>query len=512
MANQRTTIYAHNDICSAQKCVVGLVLLCVSVSKEFTAKARVVAQPRFPLADRQTKISLIFRACHGAATRVAAQILRSAGEFKTNVPVRHRRANRHKPTQKLWTSTDALTMEAVIRRHIFLALPVALALGGWRCDVCQDAAATFRSQFPPLGMGNMMSGVAGTIDPESLLDPVVPSCSTFGATSLADDCKTLRGQLRVNPRLGYQSWASLSAGATPFAVCVDMKKCQSTPACVAAADHPDCLVNPTCPQLADPGCAASCPVCVWLMRAWPRFKGMCAPSSGESNGADMGSRFAAAGQGAGSFEDAGRGAESLADAGLSRDLAAVEAMAAAEAEDAEDNGGSFPGDAASAPTALSSPPPRDAGGSSAEEGSVFAEVASGSIQPADDSAGGAADGSPGAAPESGDDQPWPLTASEWRATTEPRIIPDGLGSTPLLSSLKIPPAKGDAKVVDRCFYVWWALLATRETWPVLWAASGSAAGTATAAWDPYTACRCLGQCPYNSIDALGIADACGVLG
>ena len=402
-------------------------------------------------------------------------------------------------------------MEAVVRRHLVLALPVALAFGGWRCDVCQDAAATFRSQFPPLGMGNLMSGVAGTIDPESLLDPVVPSCSAFGATPLADDCKTLRGQLRVDPRLGYQTWASLSAGATPFAVCVDMKKCQSSPACVAAADHPDCLVSPTCAQLADPSCAASCAVCVWLMRAWPRFKGICAPPvSGESKGADKGSRFAATGEGegAGSFEGAGRSADSdnAADAGLSRDLAAVEAMAAAEAEDTEDNGGTFPDDAASAPTVLASSPTGVAGAPVAGEGSVFAEVASGSMQPADDSTGGAADGSSGAAPK-----PWPLTSSEWRSTTEPRIIPDGLGSPPLLSSLKIPPAKGDAKVANRCFYVWWALLATRETWPVLWAASGSAAGTATAAWDPYTACRCLGQCPYNSIDALGIADACGVL-
>ena len=106
------------------------------------------------------------------------------------------------------------------------------------------------------------------------------------------------------------------------------------------------------------------------------------------------------------------------------------------------------------------------------------------------------------------DSDWPLTTSEWRSAPPRPIIPYGPGSPPLLDSLEVPPLPGDPAVTARCYYLWWSLLDVEETWPFM---AAPATGTASAAWDPLTACRCLQQCPYNSIDALAIADACGPL-
>lgn len=163
------------------------------------------------------------------------------------------------------------------------ALARARGIGGWRCEVCQDVAATFRSQFPSLGDGSLPGGVTdGSIDPESLLEPVVPRCEDNLTSSQLRfaQCKTLRSLLGSDTDMGRSVWTLLSSGATAYSVCESLAKCQPSSTCSAASSTHACQVRPDCAGLIEPACGDACASCVWLMRAWPRFQGICSLTGG----------------------------------------------------------------------------------------------------------------------------------------------------------------------------------------------------------------------------------------
>jgi len=98
----------------------------------------------------------------------------------------------------------------------------------------------------------------------------------------------------------------------------------------------------------------------------------------------------------------------------------------------------------------------------------------------------------------------PLSSSAWRASANPPIIPAGLGSRNGASAAFVPQPD---QVQDYCFSKYWSIAALPEAWYAVTAEDSRLLFP----WDPLTTCRCLGMCPYSSIDSLAVGDACGGL-
>lgn len=449
----------------------------------------------------------------------------------------------------------------------FLLQP-STGLGGWRCDVCQDVVTTFRLQFPELGARDMGAPIsAGGADPEAVVAPAPPGCTAFAkGSTIRSACVGARQGISVEERTRFFVWSSAKAGKAALEVCAELGKCKKLPAigptgiregktsddevsikCDRASRTARCQLDPNCPAYKAAGCDEVCVSCLWLVQSWPRFSSMCAmEKKGGSSPAAGGMklpagkpRFAEAAAGAsGSSSLALTAAERIARkralaaqaraaAAEDAQLRAEEAEAAAELRAAEEEWHAqleleAAADADSESGAGSGS--GSAGAAAADEDEVL-QTSAALLQVGESAAAAAGaegrgsnaltgtppsrkPGSSTAAAAVPAPAPIKLSDSTFRSTIKPAIIPKGLGSPALESSLlTLPPPDAD-ELGDECMRQFWALASLPEAWSAV-ATGGADSHLAGYSWDPLTACRCMSKCPYNSIDALAVEEACG---
>jgi len=360
--------------------------------------------------------------------------------------------------------------------------------------VCQDVAASFRRQFPGLGARALTEPIVwggAEAGGGQAMSPATPGCTAFArgsSTRLA--CLRARAGLQKDARQRYYVWAALQNAGEAYGVCAELGQCDALPPadatgaprddtnsshavlqCYNAARTSHCGLDPACPALRT-ACSDTCTACLWLMRSWPGFNGVCRPPVPAAPAAAAGSTAAAAGGGKAPGKKSGKFRD---DAMADLPVAAVSEVALLEAS--------------------LNQRPTSTGGASTTTGASTT------------SAGGASTTGTGA-PASTAAAAAPLTESAWRSRVTPAIIPRGLGSPPLeVSDVNVGASGGpDGETVQAaCFSLWNAVAALPDAVHRLTAEDSRLLYP----WDALTACRCLGRCPYNSIDALAVQDACG---
>jgi len=459
----------------------------------------------------------------------------------------------------------ALTARALV----LLAIAVsAVGIGGWKCEVCQDVVMTFRRQWPTLGARSLVAPITeGGADPETVVAPASPGCNAFAMGSpLRAKCVAGRQDLGLDPRLSYHVWASLKNAVSSGEICGQLGKCGKLPAldatgvrkgstpeqeaaikCERASRTARCQLDPNCPAYQKFGCSDECVACLWLVRSWPQFNSICAPKAPSGGAAappaatgssatakplpGKASRFAQRRRRRRLEAEADEAADELAEEGAQEDVDGADGVDAAadsrlqreDAADAElherDAGGGEDGEAEDGPLppspydapALALLETRGGGGAAGDaQAGAAAQSSGGAVAMASraptSTKGGPAAASPG--PSAGDDSA--LTTSAWRGAATPALIPKGLGSPPLSQASGTIPTPEAVALQAECLTQYHTLSAVPEAWAAI-TATGNDGRLSGVTWDPLTSCRCLSRCPYNSIDALAVEDACGGL-
>lgn len=439
----------------------------------------------------------------------------------------------------------------------FLIQPTT-GLGGWRCDACQDVVTTFRLQFPELGARDMGAPIsAGGADPEAVVAPAPPGCTAFAkGSTIRSACVGSRQGISVEERTRFFVWSSAKAGKAALEVCAELGKCKKLPPigptgireaktsddeaavkCDRASRTARCQLDPNCPAYKAAGCDEVCVSCLWLVQSWPRFSNMCAmeKKGGASSSSSASSalkkpgaaRFAESGAAAGSValsaaeriaQKRALAAQARAAAAEDAQLRAEEAEAAAELRAAEEewhqqleqegaadseSGSGSAGASADEDEVLQTSAALLQVGEAASEGIGASAVGGFPSRSTGSSSSSSAAAAAAPAPA-----PIQLSDSTFRSTIKPAIIPKGLGSPALESSLLTLPAPDADELGDECMRQFWALASLPEAWSAV-ATGGADSHLAGYSWDPLTACRCMSKCPYNSIDALAVEEACG---
>jgi hypothetical protein len=383
----------------------------------------------------------------------------------------------------------------------------APGVGGWRCGVCLDVVRTFRAANPGLGIRSLTAPITlgGEATEDDTLAVSAPGCTAFHKGSKTRNaCIRLRADLSQDAKSRYFVWASLSSGSQAYDVCTQLGKCDKLPTkdasgkitdtsgggeaaqkCQYASRTAHCSLQPSCEAMAS-HCSDTCTGCVWLMKSWPQFKGVCAPEGGTTTAApvkfaqtELSGRQSTHAQAAAQQEEDGEhvfGRPEKRDDPLDRldgrDLGITDIFLQEEALIT-----SVPAPPASKQT----PNP----------------VTSTGVTPPD---------SASTTPAQGPVVDIPLTESQWRTSQIPMIIPRGRGSPELdVSAERTPPNAMAAQTA--CFSLWNAVSALPEAWYAITAEDNRLLYP----WDALTTCRCMSQCPFDSIDALAVGDTCAGL-
>lgn len=396
---------------------------------------------------------------------------------------------------------------------------------------------------------------AGGADPEAVVAPAPPGCTAFAkGSTIRSACVGSRQGISVEERTRFFVWSSAKAGKAALEICAELGKCKKLPPvgptgirqasttddeaavkCDRASRTARCQLDPNCPAYKAAGCDEVCVSCMWLVQSWPRFSATCSMGGGSKAGSASSSaaggakkppttgkpRFAEAADTAAARIARRRALATEARVAAVEDarLRAEEAEAAAELRAAEEEWHQQ----------LELEGEGEAGGvdAAADEDDVLQTSASAeaALLQVDESSGSRLSrlggtlpprsagrstprgGSSAAAAPAGP-APLQLSDSAFRSTISPAIIPKGLGSPALESSLlTLPPPDAD-ELSEECMRQFWALSSLPEAWSAA-ATGGADSRLAGYSWDPLTACRCMSKCPYNSIDALAVEEACG---